>query len=183
MSKQRINDMTNAIQTWMSDVRGAEYGFLSAVVFALDEFDKKNNLPLYALISICNGKPFSTYKIIKGDRLTYAAPLKRILDETLSGIKIVFKNDKYSVRAETQGGINADKMTALRNLAEAKTRVQSDAFKAEFPVIKKDDLRSKAEKVNAFKARAQKFAKEHDIDLTTLAAAITAKNDAFEPAH
>lgn len=171
----------DAIQVWMSNARGAEYGFLKAVAYALEQFQHKNNLPLTALVAICNGKPFSNYKIIKGDRLQYAAPLKRIMDKALSEAKLTFKDGSAKWKVASQGGVNADVLATVQKLAEQQVRVQSAMFKEHFPVVKKDDTRDDAAKIAAFKVRAAKFAEEHGLSLSVLAHALTAKD--AEPAH
>lgn len=139
--------MTNYVSDWMSNVRGAEYGFLKAVVYALEQFDEKNNLPLYAMIAICNGKPFGSYKIIEGDRLVYATPLRRILDKALSGVEFVFKDRKVSVRVSPNGGVNHDALETLRMLGTIPgMSIRNDAFKAAFPAKEKVKKTIEAEK-------------------------------------
>lgn len=40
----------NLVSSWASNVRGAEYGFFKAVIYAVEQFKEKNNLPLTALV-------------------------------------------------------------------------------------------------------------------------------------
>ena len=74
------------LKSWVSNARGAEYGFFKAVQYALEQFGEKNNLPMYALIAFTNGKKYGGYKIC-GRRVfslkQFSAPLKRILNVAL----------------------------------------------------------------------------------------------------
>lgn len=125
----------NLVSAWMSDVRGAEYGFFKAVIYALEQFQEKNNLPLTAMVAICNGKPFQSYKIVSGDRLAYAAPLKRILDKALSDATLTFKDGKAKWKVGPNGGVNTDILGGLRILVAGhpNLRINSEPFKKAFP--------------------------------------------------
>ena len=65
--------MTDYVKAWVSNARGAEYGFFKAVEYALEQFGEKNNKPMYALIAFTNGKSFGSYKIC----LLYTSPSPR----------------------------------------------------------------------------------------------------------
>jgi hypothetical protein len=145
LSKQRINDMTdkNMVLAWASNVRGAEYGFFKAVVYALEQFQHKNNLPLTAMVAICNGKRFGTYKIVDGDRLAYVTPLKRILSKTLDNATLTFKDGKAKWKVGDNGGVNTEYLEALRLLCvgenEGRVSIRSQAFKDAFPAPEKKE--------------------------------------------
>lgn len=148
--------MTNQVQAWMSNVRGAEYGFLKAVVYALEQFEEKNNIPLTAMVAICNGKPFSTYRIVDGDRLQFAAPLKRVLDKALSGCKLTFKDGKAKWKVSANGGVNRDILEGLRVLSASGASIRSQAFKDAFPVVKSKKVKPHDEAVEAMAKRILK---------------------------
>ena len=149
--KAKVNVMTkNLVSAWMSDVRGAEYGFFKAVIYALEQFSEKNNLPLTAMVAICNGKPFQSYKIVSGDRLAYAAPLKRILDKALSDATLTFKDGKAKWKVGPNGGVNKDILDGLRILVAGhpNLRVTSQAFKDAYPKAAPQKKVKDAEKVS-----------------------------------
>ena len=125
------------ISDWMSHVRGAEYGFFKAVVYALEQFQNKNNLPLTAMVAICNGKTFKNYKIVEGDRLAFATPLKRILAKSLSNATLTFKDGKAKWKVGPNGGVNTEYLEALRILAAQGASIRSQGFKETFPAPEK----------------------------------------------
>ena len=133
------NSNVNHVSTWISNARNAEYGFFKATLYALEQFQNKNNKPLYAMIAICGGKDFKGYKIEQGYKLTqFNTPLKRILNVALSDVRIRFKDGKASVKVGENGGVNADIVQALRTLSASKVGVKSQAFETAFPKIVKE---------------------------------------------
>lgn len=129
------------VNNWISNARNAEYGFFKATLYALEQFQNKNNKPLYAIIAFTNGKSFGRYEIEQGYTLTqFKMPLKRILDKTLSNVDFRFKDGKASVKVGENGGVNADRLQALRNLAASKVKqgVKSEAFDKAFPKLTKE---------------------------------------------
>lgn len=130
--------MTDMVQKWVSNAKGAEYGFFKAVEYALDQFGQKNNKPMYALIAFTNGKSFGNYKIEDGYKLSqFSAPLKRILAVALSDVKFTFKDGKASCKVGENGGLNHDVLEGVKVLAASKVGVKSKAFADAFPTIKK----------------------------------------------
>lgn len=129
---------TDMVQKWVSNAKGAEYGFFKAVEYALEQFGQKNNKPMYALIAFTNGKQFGSYKIEQGYTLTqFSAPLKRILAVALSDVKFIYKDGKAKCKVGENGGLNHDVLEGVKNLAASKVGVKSKAFSDKFPVIKK----------------------------------------------
>lgn len=130
--------MTDFVKAWVSDARGAEYGFFKAVQYALEQFGEKNNKPMYALIAFTNGKSFGSYKIEDGYKLSqFSAPLKRILNVALSDVKFTFKDGKASCKVGKNGGLNNDVLEGVRTLAASKVGIKSQAFKDAFPAPEK----------------------------------------------
>jgi len=137
----KIATKTDVVDKWITDARNAEYNFFYTALYALEQFKNKNNKPLYAMIAFTNGKSFGRYKIEQGYTLTqFKMPLKRILDKTLSNVDFRFKDGKASVKVGENGGVNADRLQALRNLAASKVRqgVKSEAFDKAFPKLTKE---------------------------------------------
>ena len=168
------------VASWMGSVRGSEYGFLKAVVYALEQFEHKNNKPLTAMVAICNGKQFAGYKIVDGDRLPYAAPLKRILAQVLSGCELRFKDGKAKWKVAENGGVNHDILEGLRVLvaSDKACSVRSAAFKDMFPVVKKAPSKPVVELAQSRAASLRKWCSENGFDRKTMAAMLL-----NEPSH
>jgi len=126
--------MTDHVKNWVSNARGAEYGFFKAVQYALEQFGEKNNLPMYALIAFTNGKKYGGYKIEQGYSLKqFSAPLKRILAVALSDVKFTFKDGKPGVKVGENGGLNREGLEKVAMLAAANCGLRSTAFDDAFP--------------------------------------------------
>lgn len=153
--------MTDYVKNWVSDARGAEYGFFKAVEYALEQFGKKNNKPIYALIAFTNGKSFGNYKIEEGYRLKqFSAPLKRILNVALSDVKFTFKDGKAGCKVGKNGGLNHDVLKGIEILAASKVGINSPSFKERFPPLNADKPEKTMEqKCDTFVNYAAKTAK------------------------
>lgn len=86
--------MTHTASKWASDLRSAEYNFLPTVVEALEQFNNGNTTDLAKLLCITHGKKSGIIKVVEGDRMAYAAPLKRILAKALDGVEAKFDKKK-----------------------------------------------------------------------------------------
>lgn len=149
MEKQTENTEAKTVDhvaKWLSSARNAEYGFVDAVVYALEQFGQKNNRPMYALIAFTNGKRFGNYRIEEGYKLTqFATPLRRVLNAALADTKFIFKDGTAKVKVGKQGGLNHDVLRELKAVNDDMHKklnhglgVKSEAFKEMFPVIKAD---------------------------------------------
>ena len=172
--------MTDYVKVWVGNARNAEYGFFKAVQYALEQFGEKNNKPMYALIAFTNGKPFGSYKIEDGYKLSqFSAPLKRILNVALSDVKFTFKDGKASCKVGKNGGLNHDVLEGVRNLAASKVGVKSDAFKAAFPVLTADKPEKTAEqRRKQLHDYMEKMAKDMGVPFSQVQAMATAKKAA-----
>ena len=166
----------NYVSIWAGNARKAEYGFFKATLYALEQFQNKNNKPLYAMIAICGGKDFKGYKIENGYKLTqFNTPLKRILDVALSDVKIRFKDGKASVKVGENGGVNADIVQGLRTLAASNVGVKSQAFENAFPRIEKEKPQLTNEKaIDKLHTYMQKIADELGVPFTQVQAMASA---------
>lgn len=138
----------DAVQSFASNARGAEYKFLPAVSYALKEFERKNNAPLYRMIAFVNGKKFSQDNVrslpgvSEGDntvKLTqFKVPLQRVLNKTLSNVKFVFKDGSVKAKVGANGGVNADAIRELEQLLSfhGSVPVSGNVFKAAYPAPK-----------------------------------------------
>ena len=135
--------MTHTASKWASDLRSAEYNFLPTVVEALEQFNNGNTTDLAKLLCITQGKKSGIIKVVEGDRMAYAAPLKRILAQALDGVEPKFDKKKKSgiaFKMSDNGGANLEQIQGLRVLGKA--RINSDAFKKAFPVVKKETTKT-----------------------------------------
>ena len=189
--------MTDAIQKFASNARGAEYAFLPAVAYALEQFRNKNNLPMYRMIAFVNGKTFTSDegKAIavvsggeQGAKLTeFATPLKRVLNRALSDVQ--FKTVKGKMRAVVgdNGGVNGDvlnEITDLLKLYNNRVSARGDAFKSMFPApVREKKEKSLQEQQTQLANYLTKFAETHKISLqAAIAMASNVKVDAPKPA-
>jgi hypothetical protein len=174
----------NMVSKWASNVRGAEYGFIKAVIYALEQFGEKNNKPLYTMVAICNGKSYDRFKIVQGDRLAYATPLKRILAQALSNVTFTYKEGQFKCKVGENGGLNRDMLEALRMLATVPgMSIRHEKFKEMFPAIAKEKKdKEHAVKVSDAANKIAKLLKSEGLvmgDVTDLVRALMA----VEPAH
>ena len=140
MTNTKTNSVakTCPVNSWASDARMAEYNFLKTVQFALEQFETKNNLPLYKLVGFVEGRKIEKIATVEGYRLKqFATPLKNVMAKTLSNVKITFKNGKGNAKVGENGGINKDMLEALRVLAAQKLGPNSKEFKKTFGPEKK----------------------------------------------
>ena len=142
--------MTYTVATWGSDVRNAETKFCGIVADCLEQFNNGNSTDLAKLLCITHGKKSGIITVIEGEKLQYAAPLKRVLAKALEGVEFRFDPKKKSgvkFKLSDNGGANTDVIQALRVLGSA--RVQSKAFRDTFPTVKVEkefDVQSWAER-------------------------------------
>lgn len=148
--------MTDYVAKFATSARGAEYGFFPAVLYALEQFEQKNNVPMYRLMALVNGK---TYKNSQQDKslpgvlntsddddengtpvkLTqFAAPLRNVCAVALSDVKFTFRDGKAGVKVGKNGGVNSDVLREMRELLGfwKNISVKSDVFKSKFPTVK-----------------------------------------------
>jgi len=131
--------MTYTVATWGSDVRNAETKFCGIVADCLEQLNNGNSTDLAKLLCITHGKKSGIISVIEGERLKFAAPLKRILSYALENVEFRFDEKKKAgvkFKVGDNGGASVDRIQALRVLG--KSTVASDAFKKAFPVVKKD---------------------------------------------
>lgn len=143
--------MTYTVATWGSDVRNAETKFCGIVADCLEQLNNGNSTDLAKLLCITHGKKSGIISVIEGEKLQYAAPLKRVLAKALEGVEYRFDPKKKSgvkFKLSDNGGANTDVIQALRVLGSA--RVQSKAFRDTFPTVKVEkefDVKAWAERV------------------------------------
>ena len=126
--------MTDYVKKWVSNARGAEYGFFKAVQYALEQFGEKNNLPMYELIAFTTGKKCNRHKIEEGYSLKqFSAPLKRILAVALDDVEFTFKDGKPGVEVGKDGGLKLDGLRSVAMLAASNCGLRSTAFDDAFP--------------------------------------------------
>ena len=146
----KTTNENNLVKSWISNARNAEYNFIKTAVYAFEQFDNRNNIPLLAMIAFCNGKEFGSYKIEKGYTLTqFKTPLKRIMDQVLSDVTIRYKDKKAKVKVGENGGVNHDQLQGLRILAASQVGIKSKSFDEAFPKPEKKVSEYTVEKADA----------------------------------
>ena len=168
--------MAYTVTTWASDVRNAETKFCTIVADCLEQLNNGNSTDLAKLLCITHGKKSGIVKVLEGEKLQYAAPLKRVLAKALQGVDFKFDAKKKSgvkFKASENGGADTDVIQALRVLGAA--RVQSKAFKDAFPVVKKETgEKSLDEKQKQVAAYIDRLAKEWNMPREQVKALISA---------
>jgi hypothetical protein len=166
------------VTDWLSSATNAEYKFFAAVYVALYQFAQGNRDPLAKMITVCNGRKGRRIRNIEGNKLSYAAPLKRIMQHALSGVKPKADDSKdFGVAWEvaTNGGVNHDKMNLVNDLSREGYGPKSKTFKEAFPPLTTPAEKTEAELIKAKKEALAKWCAENGIKLEVLAHALTAK--------
>ena len=133
MSNTVKTTTTCVVNSWAANARLAEYNFLKTVQYAIEQFETKNNEPLYKMVGFVNGRNIKAIKTEEGYRLKqFSTPLKNIMDKTLANVKITFKDGKGKATVGQNGGVNRDMLKALRILAAQKLGPSSKEFKKTF---------------------------------------------------
>lgn len=132
---------------WLMNARSVENNFFGVVVYALEQFQNKNNTPLTALVALTNGREWKGFKLPNGGTgvTQFKAPLKRILDATLSDATLTFNKGKAKWKVGHNGGVNADKLDLLRQLVADGLTAKAKKFGEMFPVVKSAAAVAKAE--------------------------------------
>jgi len=172
--------MSNNVANWASNVRGAEYNFLPTVVRAFEQFNNGNTTEIAKLLCITNGRKSGIIKVIEGDRLQYAAPLKRIMAKVFEGVEWKFNSKNKSgvvFKMSDNGGANTDQIEGLRVLG--KVRINSDVFKKAFPVVKKEHEPKTTEQIREqFWNFMEKFSKDTGTPMAQVKAIASSKQAA-----
>lgn len=130
--------MTYSVKEWGNDVRGAETKFFPMVADCLEQLNNGNSTDLAKLLCITHGKKSGIITVIEGERLKFAAPLKRILAHSLENVEFRFDEKKKAgvrIKVGDNGGASTDRIQALRTLGKA--TITSKAFKEAFPTAEK----------------------------------------------
>lgn len=133
------------VQKFQSNTRNMEYNFFPAMIYALEQFENKNNKPLYRLYAFVNGKQVKGVTGIfnaDGDNnlkaQQFVAPLKRVITKALPGVTFVFKDGNCKVKVAKNGGLNHDVLMEMQECIATwrNVSVRSEAFKSMFPAVK-----------------------------------------------
>ena len=112
-------------------------------------------------------------------RLVYATHLKRIMDHSLEGVEYKFNKEKdFGVvfSKSENGGINTDKIEVVKMLVNKSIR--DDAYKAAFPVIKKQEgEKTLDEKKQQAHRWLVKFAKDNNMTVKAAKVLVSALED------
>ena len=170
--------MTYTVANWGSDIRNAETRFFPMVADCLEQLNNGNSTDLAKLLCITHGKKSGIITGIEGERLKFAAPLKRILAHSLENVEFRFDEKKKAgvrIKVGDNGGASTDRIQALRNLGKA--TIASKAFKEAFPTAEK------AAKAGDAIAWAERAVKSNGADqLEVMIAALQAQRNSVKAA-
>lgn len=132
------SNVEGALQKWLSNARSVENNFFGVVVYALEQFQKKNNTPLTALVAITSGKEWKGFKLPNGavGVTQFKAPLQRILAKCLVNSTLTFKEGKAKWKVTHNGGVIGDELDKLRQLVNDGLTAKSKKFAEVFPAAK-----------------------------------------------
>lgn len=170
----------DAVTSWLSGAKSAEYGFFLAVYVALDHFTNGNRDPLAKLLTVCNGKKAKRIRNVEGQKLMFAAPLKRILQHCLANVGAkadASKDFGIAWTVPANAGVNHDKAELVKALAQGGESPRGKTFRDVFPPLANATTKEKteAELLAAKKAALAKWCDDHGIKLEVLAHTLTAK--------
>ena len=177
---EQVDTGLEAVTNWLSGAKSAEYGFFLAVSTALEHFGNGNRDPLAKMLTVVNGKKAKRIRTVEGQKLMFAAPLKRILQHCLAnvGAKADASKDFGIVwTVPANAGVNHDKAEMVKALAQGGESPRGKTFRDVFPPLVKapTTVKSEAELLAAKKEALAKWCGEHGISLSTLAHTLTAK--------
>lgn len=163
----------DAVTSWLSGAKSAEYGFFLAVYIALDHFTNGNRDPLAKMITVCNGKKAKRIRNVEGQKLMYSAPLKRILQHCLANVGVKADASKDFGVAWTvpdNAGVNRDKTELVKALAQGGESPRGKTFRDVFPPLANGTAKEKteAELLAAKKAALVKWCGDNGIKLDVL---------------
>jgi hypothetical protein len=175
MTKQQSN-----VNSWASNARSADQTFNATVAYALEQFENGNHSELAKLICVTNGKTCKGIKVIDGERLPFAAPLRRVLLKAFVGVTMKFnKNLPLGVKFTKNGdnaGIDNEVIEALRVLG--KQTYRSEAFKEAFPAPQKKQAElTLEEKQKRARAAIKRFADASDMTFSAAQALFSAVSE------
>lgn len=126
------------VTAWLASAKGAEYGFFRAVYSALYSFDHGNRDPLAKLLTVCNGKKGKRIRHVEGQKLMFAAPLKRVLAHCLANVGAkadASKDFGIAWTMKENSGLNHDKLRLVLALAQGEESPRGKTFRDMFPPL------------------------------------------------
>jgi hypothetical protein len=171
---------TSPINAWALSARSADQKFNATVAYALEQFENGNHSELAKLICVTKGKTCKGIKVIDGERLPFAAPLRRILEKAFVGVTMKFdKNLPLGVKFTKNGdnaGIDSEVVEALRVLG--KQTYRSEAFKKAFPAPQKNKAElTLEEKQKRARAAIKRFADASEMTFSAAQALFSAVSE------
>lgn len=187
------------VSAWLSDAKSSEYGFLKAAYMAIVQFEKGNRDPLAKLLTVTQGKKAKRLRIIEGNKMVFAAPLKRLCQVILPNVKAKHNPGsdfgmQWTVDKSANTPVDMEKLDVLRQLAGVDSEGKWDRdnavspfgknFKEAFPAfVKEGPTKTEGEIIKAKAESLRKWAEKEGIKLDYLVYALTAKPQNEEPAH
>ena len=173
----------DAVNVWLSKAHGAEYGFMLAAYASFEQFAKGNRDPLAKLLTVVNGKKAKRIKRVEGEKLAFAAPLRRLVAHCLPNVSAKYNGaSDFGVAWTVATGTNDLTDTVMMEKLEAFTLEEnrispfSKTFKEHFPPIAATPKqKAQAELIKAKVKALNKWLEENDITKEVLFHAFDAK--------
>lgn len=182
MEHIEINEETKAldfITDFLRDAGGAQRNFLPAMLLAFNQAKSSNNWqPLSKLWTVANGRKGSRIKRVEPNKLTYAAPMKRLMQHVLQGYKPKFDDRaEFGTNWEKHGnvGFNEEALTKIKEMVDNKLDHTTKTFKEYFPSLSVKKEKEETAKMETFVAYIIKRAMAEGLNIQHVAMAITAK--------
>lgn len=171
-----------SIDTWAKDAANADRDFFAAMVNGLEQFQQGNHQPLSKAMTIANGKTCKRIKRVESQKIAFATHMRRIILAVIDNVTIKFVKDSdfgYTFTVGDNGGVNGDKLEAVRMLAACGARTTGKAaeeYKKAFPPpAPKADATSKRDMMWKKREALEAWCKANKIPFSQLAAVMTAK--------
>ena len=182
MESLPINEQTKAldfITDFLRDAGGAQRNFLPAMYLAFNQAKVSDNWqPLSKLWTIANGKKGARIRKVEPNKLTYAAPMKRLMQHVLQGYKPKFDDRaEYGTNWEKHGnvGFNDTALQRIKDMIDHDLDHTTKHFKEAFPSLTEKKQKAQDELIKAKAQSLKKWAEENDIPLSVLIHALDAK--------
>lgn len=139
------------VSAWLSDAKSSEFGFIKATHTALVMFIEHGNRdPLAKLLTVVNGKTAKRIRNVEGQKMVFAAPLKRILSHVLPNTTAKYSATSdfgvaWSTKTKANQVSDADMLAKLESLVADAVSPFSKTFKETFPPITKTKAELDAE--------------------------------------
>ena len=189
-----------AVNDWIANAKGSEYGFIQAVFSAFTQFNDGNRDALAKLMTVANGKTAKRIRHVEGNKLVYAAVLKRLCAHVIPAVSAKYNATSdfgvaWTVKTGANSPVDVEALGRLEQWATLTdklgkpilTSAFNKGFKEAFPAIKATPKeKTDREVLDANAAKVVKMIEDNDIPLSVLMHRVQALMSGKvnnEPAH